>query len=123
MEILWVLGIPLAGAVLLAGFGQRKFAPELNASLSFATLIASGTLVARVVSAGPMRAFVARSWTTTKSQPWEFPGLDARVAAKITRSISSRGIASGFRYRIARVVSIASIASTARLLAGSAANG
>ena len=31
MEILIVLGLPLMGAALLALFGARRFAPELNA--------------------------------------------------------------------------------------------
>ena len=41
MEILIVLGLPLLGAALLALFGARRFAPELNAGMSLATLIAA----------------------------------------------------------------------------------
>jgi hydrogenase-4 component F len=57
VEIVWVLAIPLAGALALAALGHRRFAPELNAIVSFATLAAAAILVMRVVSAGPMRAF------------------------------------------------------------------
>ena len=38
MEILIVLGLPLLGTALLALFGARRFAPELNAGMSLATL-------------------------------------------------------------------------------------
>ncbi len=57
MEILWVLGIPLAGGVLLALVGHRRWAAELNAAVSLGTFAASGSLVSRVVSTGPMTAF------------------------------------------------------------------
>src|ERR1022692_4546371 len=54
MEILIVLGLPLLGAALLALFGARRFAPELNAGMSLATLIAASSLVLRVIRYGPM---------------------------------------------------------------------
>ena len=53
MEIALVLGPPLAGAVLLALFGERRWAPEINAFMSFATLAAAGLLTARVIADGP----------------------------------------------------------------------
>ncbi|HTQ76724.1 MAG TPA: hydrogenase 4 subunit F [Burkholderiales bacterium] len=56
MEILWVLGLPLGGGVLLALAGGRQRAPELNAAMSFATLCAAGALTARVIADGPMHA-------------------------------------------------------------------
>ncbi len=56
MEILIVLGLPLLGAALLALFGARRFAPELNAGMSLATLIAASSLVLRVIRYGPMLA-------------------------------------------------------------------
>jgi len=57
VEILWVFGVPLAGAALLGLFGHRRFAPELNIAFSLGTLAAAAALVARVVSTGPMTAF------------------------------------------------------------------
>lgn len=54
MEILLVLGLPLLGSLLLAFFGARRFAPELNTGMSLATLIASAFLVSRVIRHGPM---------------------------------------------------------------------
>ncbi|RPI46815.1 MAG: hydrogenase 4 subunit F [Betaproteobacteria bacterium] len=57
MEIISVLGIPLAGAIVLAGLGHRPYAPEVNAAFSLATLAASALLVTRVISTGPMTAF------------------------------------------------------------------
>jgi hydrogenase-4 component F len=57
MEIALVLGSPLAGAVLLALFGERRWAPEINAFMSFATLAAAAALTARVIAGGPFTAF------------------------------------------------------------------
>ena len=54
MEIYLVLGLPLVGAILLAFFGARRFAAELNSGMSLATLIASSFLVLRVIWYGPM---------------------------------------------------------------------
>ena len=56
MDILLVLGLPLLGAALLALFGARRFAPELNAGISLATLIAASLLVLRVIRHGPILA-------------------------------------------------------------------
>lgn len=57
MEILLVLGVPLAGALLLAGVGHRAWAPEANAVMSLATLAAAALLTARVIAEGPFAAF------------------------------------------------------------------
>src|SRR5467141_382998 len=54
MEIAIVLGLPLFGAVLLALTGHRGWAPELNATMSFATFFAAVLLTARVISGGPI---------------------------------------------------------------------
>jgi hydrogenase-4 component F len=54
MELLLVLGIPLAGGVLLACFGHRDFAPELNAATSLLSLLAAAGLTARVIADGPI---------------------------------------------------------------------
>src|SRR5258708_36975815 len=56
VEILLVLGAPLLGCILLALFGARRFAAELNAGMSLATLIAASLLVLRVIRHGPMLA-------------------------------------------------------------------
>ncbi len=52
MEIFWVLGIPLLGGFLLALFGTRKDAPEINSTVSFCTLAAATALTMRVISSG-----------------------------------------------------------------------
>ncbi|MBZ0093083.1 MAG: hydrogenase 4 subunit F [Sulfuricellaceae bacterium] len=57
MEILWVLVIPLAGGLLLALYGHRRFAPELNSAMSLGTLIAAGVLTVRVITGGPFSFF------------------------------------------------------------------
>ncbi|TMH47827.1 MAG: hypothetical protein E6H50_11695, partial [Betaproteobacteria bacterium] len=54
MEIAIVLGLPLLGALLLALTGHRGWAPELNATMSFATFFAAILLTARVISGGPI---------------------------------------------------------------------
>ncbi|HUX91873.1 MAG TPA: hydrogenase 4 subunit F [Gallionellaceae bacterium] len=54
MEILWILATPLLGGLLLALFGCRRHAAELNSAMSFATLVASIFLTVRVISDGPI---------------------------------------------------------------------
>jgi hydrogenase-4 component F len=54
VEILLVLGIPLFGALVLALVGHLRWAAELNAATSFATLCAAVLLTIRVVASGPM---------------------------------------------------------------------
>jgi len=56
MEIALVLGVPLAGALLLALFGHRRWAPEASAFMSLGTLAAATLLTARVIAEGPMTA-------------------------------------------------------------------
>jgi len=54
IEILFVLGFPLAGAALLAALGHRRIAPTVNVAVSFCTFLAAAVLTARVVTDGPM---------------------------------------------------------------------
>ncbi len=56
MEIALVLGVPLAGALLLALFGHRRWAAEASAFMSLGTLAAAALLTARVIGEGPMTA-------------------------------------------------------------------
>ncbi|MEQ1440084.1 hydrogenase 4 subunit F [Fontimonas sp. SYSU GA230001] len=56
MELLILLGLPLVGALLLALFGQHRWAPELNVGISFLTFVAGCALTARVIADGPMLA-------------------------------------------------------------------
>jgi hydrogenase-4 component F len=57
VEILVVLAIPLLGSLVLGLVGHRRWAAELNAAASLATLAAAAALTARVVASGPMTAF------------------------------------------------------------------
>ncbi|GMU68700.1 MAG: hydrogenase HycQ [Steroidobacteraceae bacterium] len=54
MEVAATLLLPLLGALVLAFYGARRAAPEVNAAFSLATLIAAGALTARVIAGGPM---------------------------------------------------------------------
>ncbi|MCW5573784.1 MAG: hydrogenase 4 subunit F [Steroidobacteraceae bacterium] len=54
MEVAATLLLPLLGALVLAFYGARRAAPEVNAAFSLATLIAAGALTARVIADGPM---------------------------------------------------------------------
>ncbi len=54
MEMLAVLGLPLAGGALLALWGHEKWAPELNSMASFCTFIAATLLAWKVLVSGPM---------------------------------------------------------------------
>jgi hydrogenase-4 component F len=56
-EILVVLVTPLAGGVLLALVGHRRWASQLNIALSVVTFLAAGALTAKVIDAGPILAF------------------------------------------------------------------
>src|SRR5258706_2268415 len=53
MELLLVLSMPLLGGVLLALYGHRERAAELNALLSGLTFVAAAILTVRVISRGP----------------------------------------------------------------------
>jgi hydrogenase-4 component F len=57
VEILWLLGVPLSGGILLALFGHKRWAYELNALMSLATFIAAVVLTVRIINHGPMTAF------------------------------------------------------------------
>jgi hydrogenase-4 component F len=56
MDVLPVLGIPLAGALALAWTGGRAWAPELNLAVSLATFAAALLLTFEVVEVGPLLA-------------------------------------------------------------------
>jgi hydrogenase-4 component F len=54
IEILAVLGMPLAGALLLALIGERDEAPIVNVIVCGLTLLAAGALTVRVISIGTL---------------------------------------------------------------------
>src|SRR5512146_3017372 len=54
MELLVLLGVPLAAALILAFVGDRKLAPEVNILGSGATFIASVQLALQVYARGPI---------------------------------------------------------------------
>jgi len=56
VEIALVLGVPLAGGLILALVGHLRWAPEVNAAMSLVTLGASALLTGRVIADGPMLA-------------------------------------------------------------------
>jgi hydrogenase-4 component F len=51
--LLFVLGIPLAGGLVLALVGHREKAPEVNVAFSLGTFIAACVLTAQIVADGP----------------------------------------------------------------------
>jgi hydrogenase-4 component F len=57
LELLLVLGLPLAGTLALAILGSRRYAAELNAAVSLATLLAAAFLVVRIIRNGPLLVF------------------------------------------------------------------
>ena len=54
IEILAVLGFPLAGAALLAVIGERRQAAAVNIAFSFLTFAAAVALTVRVIVSGPL---------------------------------------------------------------------
>jgi hydrogenase-4 component F len=57
LQLLVLLLTPLLGGLLLAVFGSRSWAAELNSLMSFCTLIAAVVLTMRVIDSGPQVAF------------------------------------------------------------------
>ena len=57
IELAFVLATPFATALLLALFGHRRGAAEINSVGSLLTLLAAGILTIRVISDGPMVLF------------------------------------------------------------------
>ena len=56
-EIAFVLGLPLAGGLVLAAYGDRGGAARLNVLFNLATFVSAALLAARVVDAGPVTAY------------------------------------------------------------------
>lgn len=56
MEIFWLLGIPLAGGIFLALWGNRRNAPEINTLFSLLTFLAAAMLTRRIIEYGSMMA-------------------------------------------------------------------
>jgi hydrogenase-4 component F len=54
IEILAILGFPLAGAAVLAFMGERRQASAVNVAASFLTFAAAVALTARVIANGPL---------------------------------------------------------------------
>ncbi|TMG84607.1 MAG: hydrogenase 4 subunit F, partial [Betaproteobacteria bacterium] len=54
MEMLFVLGLPIAGALVLAAIGHRMQAGAVNVAVCFATFLAAAALTVRVISDGAM---------------------------------------------------------------------
>ena len=54
IEILVVLGLPIAGALLLALLGEREHAPTVNVAVCASTLLAAAALTVRVIKDGPL---------------------------------------------------------------------
>lgn len=52
--LVFVLTLPLAGGAILAGYGHRDFAPELNVMFSTATFAGACLLTMRVITQGSM---------------------------------------------------------------------
>lgn len=52
--LLAVLGLPLAGAAVLALAGHRDAAPEINAGFSLASFVAAAVLTAQIIAGGPI---------------------------------------------------------------------
>jgi len=54
IEILVILGAPIAGAALLASIGEREYAADINVGICVITFIAAVALTVRVIAEGPL---------------------------------------------------------------------
>ena len=71
IEILAVLGLPLAGAALLAIVGERRIAPRVNVAVSLLTFLAAVALTVRViVGRAAARRSTASSSSTRSTCSW-----------------------------------------------------
>ena len=52
--LLFVLGIPLVGSIVLAFTGHRDFARDINVGFSLGTFVAACVLTAQIISGGPL---------------------------------------------------------------------
>ncbi len=57
MEFLLVLAFPLVGSLVLALFGHRRGAAEINSAFSLLTLLAAAALTLTIVASGPQLLF------------------------------------------------------------------
>jgi hydrogenase-4 component F len=57
VEFVVLLATPIAGALLLAAWGDRRWAAEINIGLSFATFLAAAALTIRVIGEGNLVAW------------------------------------------------------------------
>lgn len=101
MEILLVLGLPVLGSILLALFGARRFAAELNAGMSLATLVVSSLLVLRVIRYGPMlvghEQFFVDSFNVFLVELTAFVGFTTALFSALTCALKSITDASPLR--------------------------
>jgi len=54
--LFFLLALPLAGSIVLALAGDRRYAPETNIAFSTGTFLAAAALTVRVIAAGPLTA-------------------------------------------------------------------
>jgi len=70
MELIFLLGIPAAGAIALAFWGARRDAPEINAAFSLGTFAAACALTLRVVGHGPQLLWREEFFIDPFSRPY-----------------------------------------------------
>ncbi|HVN33908.1 MAG TPA: hydrogenase 4 subunit F [Casimicrobiaceae bacterium] len=86
IEILAVLGTPLAGAALLALLGERDFAATINVGVSFVTMLAAAALTVRVLVDGPLlvldRQFFVDSFNVSLTALTAFVGFTTALFSR-----------------------------------------
>src|SRR5207344_1565873 len=84
--LFFVLAIPLAGGVVLALFGHRDRAMELNVAFSTGTFLAAAALTVQVVAHGPMFAwnseFVVDPWSVFLVALTSFVGMTTALVSR-----------------------------------------
>ena len=90
IEILAVLGFPLAGGLALALVGHRREAAAVNIAASLATFAAAIVLTARVVVDGPMLV-LDRLFFVVSSDPLDGVPIEAELRAA-SEEAARRGV-------------------------------
>ena len=105
IEIVAVLGFPIAGALLLAVIGERDHAPAVNVATSALTLLAAVALTVRVITDGPLlvldRLFFVDSFNVFLVALTAFVGFTTSIfSAPYMRIEEERGRLNAARLRL-----------------------
>jgi len=87
MEILLLLGAPLAGGAVLALLGNRRWAPEAGVVASLITFLTALALTVQVIRGGPLLALAMIATTILAAIGLAMPRRETTVLASGTFTV------------------------------------